>query len=172
MGVLQKMTLACMALSLGGCSSTENLPPAQTVLPSDLAERVDRMRGCWIARNGSGATFLRLLPPTFGDTMIRGSVHVANSTDVDHVAALSFSRDGSSATLAGRDAVPETFTYVTPAWAPVGGNWMTYRTQTTPVLFLVVEAPGDTLRIMTTLGPTPGPMALSPVYEGNRDGCD
>lgn len=37
---------------------------------------------------------------------------------------------------------------------------------------MLIEAPGETLRIMTTLGPEPGPMAMSPLYEANRDGCD
>lgn len=178
------LTMA-VALASTGCVSTlpsaldtpDNAMP-QAAAPdeavaSDLAERVDRMRGCWIARNGSGATFLRLLPPAVGAPTIEGGIDRAGASAVERVATLSFARDGSTASLATNQRDAEAFVSAAPDWAPGASTWLTYRTTTDPALFMLIEAPGETLRIMTTLGPSPGqPMSVSPLYEANRDGCD
>ena len=166
--------LAAAIAAMGGCASpsadSESSPVA--VLPGDIAERVDRMRGCWIAREGSGAIFLRLLPPSAGAPTIEGGVDRAGATTVERTATLSFARDGSVASFAHAGGPPEIFQHARPAWAPASPDWLVYRSISAPVLFMLVEAPGETLRIMTTLGPDPGPMTLSSIYEANRDGCD
>jgi hypothetical protein len=166
--------LAAVAAALGGCASPAAGPgfASATVLPEDIAARVDQMRGCWIAREGSGATFLRLQPPSVGAPTIEGGVDRAGTTSVERTATLSFTRDGASGRLTVGGGAPTDFLAAAPDWAPRGRNWLAYRSTSEPVLFMLIEAPGETLRIMTTLGPNPGPMAMSPLYEANRDGCD
>lgn len=168
------VTLVAMTAALGACAQS---PPAPalllaTELTDDLAERVDRLRGCWIAREGSGAVFLRLLPPFVDAPVIEGGVDRTGTSTVERLAILSFTRDGVSASLATRGSEPVTLVADKPSWAPAGKNWLVYSSVAKPTLFLLIEAPGETLRIMTTLGPEPGPMALSPLYEAKRDGCD
>lgn len=166
--------LACSALVLTGCAGApadpaQNPPTAEQAYSP--AARVDAMRGCWIAREGNEATLRRLLPPVAGAPTIEGTIDRA-ATTTERLARLSFARDGSTATLAIRNGESDRFIAASPDWAPRAGNWLAYRTETEPALFLIVEAPGDALRIMTTLGPEPGPLAMSPLYEGRRDGCD
>ena len=174
MHVRTMIILAALAAAFGGCVSPSALPGSASpvVLPNDIAERVDHMRGCWIAREGTGATFLRLLPPEVGAPTIAGGLDQYGSTTVERTVALSFTRDGASASLTVTGGDPTAFVAATPDWAPRGKNWLVYRSTSEPVLYMLIEAPGETLRIMTTLGPEPGPMAMSPLYEANRDGCD
>ena len=176
MHVRTLITLAAIAGALGACASPSAVPgpgsASTVVLPHDITERVDHMRGCWIAREGTGATFLRLLPPEVGAPTIEGGVDRYGAATVERTASLSFSRDGASAGLTITGEEPTAFVAAAPDWAPRDKNWLAYRSTSEPVLFMLIEAPGETLRIMTTLGPIPGPMALSPLYEANRDGCD
>jgi hypothetical protein len=163
------ITLAVAAAALGACAT----PQAAVTLTADIAERVDRMRGCWIAREGTGATFLRLLPPEVGASTIAGGVDRTGTTTVDRTAVLSFARDGTTAELTTKGSAPVYFLADAPDWAPRNKNWLVYRSTSEPVLFMLIEAPGETLRIMTTIGPGAGqPIAISPLYEANRDGCD
>ena len=165
------ITLAVAAAVLGAGASAP--PQAAVTLPADIAERVDRMRGCWIAREGTGATFLRLLPPAVGASTIAGGVDRTGTTTVDRTAVLSFARDGTTAELTTKGSAAVSFVAAGPDWAPRSPNWLVYRSTSEPVLFMLIEAPGETLRIMTTIGPGAGqPMAMSPLYEANRDGCD
>lgn len=165
------VTLAVAAAVLAGCASQS--PQPVITLPADTAERVDRMRGCWIVREGTGATFLRLLPPEVGASTITGGIDRTGATTVDRIAVLSFARDGATADLTAKGDAPVSFLADAPEWAPRSRNWLVYRSTTDPVLFMLIEAPGETLRIMTTIGPDAGqPMAMSPLYEANRDGCD
>jgi len=167
--------LAAMAASLIGCATPPPSPEPQatSLLPADIAERVDRMRGCWIAREGTGATFLRLLPPAVGAPTIEGGVDRTGTTTVDRTATLSFARDGSSADFTAKGSDTVFLVADTPEWGPRSRNWLVYRSTSEPYLFVLIEAPGETLRIMTTLGPVANqPKAMSPLYEANRDGCD
>jgi hypothetical protein len=169
------ITLAALAAAFGGCTTVPADPAtaAAPALPADIAERVDRMRGCWIAREGSGATFLRLLPPIIGAPTIGGGVDRTGTTTVDRTAILSFARDGATASLTLKGQAPVSYVADTPAWGPKGANWLVYRSTSEPVRFMVIEAPGETLRIMTASAPAPGRgAAMSPLYEANRDGCD
>lgn len=164
------ITLAVAAAVLGACASP---PQGAIALSADIPERVDRMRGCWIAREGTGTTFLRLLPPEVGASTIAGGVDRTGTTTVDRTAVLSFARDGTTAEMTTKDSAPVSFVADAPDWAPRNKNWLVYRSTSEPVLFMLIEAPGETLRIMTTIGPDAGqPMAMSPLYEANRDGCD
>lgn len=165
---------AALAAAFGGCASL-SAPSgfaSAVAFPDDIADRVDQMRGCWIAREGTGATLLRLLPPEVGAPTIEGGLDRYGAATVERTASLSFTRDGAAAGLTIAGGEPTAFVAAAPDWAPRGKNWLVYRSTSEPVLFILIEAPGETLRIMTTLGPEPGPMALSPLYEANRDGCD
>ncbi|MEZ6031078.1 MAG: hypothetical protein R3C46_15205 [Hyphomonadaceae bacterium] len=162
-----------IAVVLSGCASDSRAPAPVAPEPANsLAERVDRMRGCWIAREGAGAVFLRLLAPSVGAPVIEGGVDHAGASTVEREATLSFARDGSFATFTHGDNPAERFVAATADWMAPDAGWLAYRSNGAEPLFLLVEAPGDTLRIMTTAGPGGGPMSMSPVYEGNRDGCD
>lgn len=159
--------LAPIVIALCACAE---LPPAAADriasgdTPADAAARVEHMRGCWIARRGSDAVFLRLLTPEPGaDVIVSGG---------EPGAAFTFMRDGSTAAAAINNGETKSYVAATPDWGPKGSTWLVYRQADDPLQFLVIEAPGETLRIMHGRSTGAGPAALSPVFEGERDGCD
>lgn len=140
---------------------------------------VSRVHGCWVEKSrqdGRVDAFLRLLPDRTGAATYTGGLSHVRGIKPSPPIAVTIARDGSRVTIVGPGSgygpPSESFVAARPDWAPADGAWLVYRTETAPTLFLLIEATGEALRIATTLGPEQGPIALSPIFEGERDGCD
>lgn len=166
-GVTGWLAAGASVLAIGGCAGTPDATRS--------AQDIDFIRGCWVSKEAPGGqiiSFLRLLPPTPGESTLEGEIHPVASLYADKARRFSFARDGSTATLdyliEGKP--PETYRRErTDAPGAKGGYRAVYARGDMTSALLVLEGREEALKIFTTVR---GSTQTSDQFTGERDGCD